>query len=377
MKAAVYKFQDAFINGDTAVDANSFDGLKKRLTGAQVVDAATNGLAVVGRSPPAPGVLRRPRRPHRRRRRRSARRAVHELGDPSEDHDAGRRLGGTDYITEDVLRRPGDGKRIPTYNGIPLLDIGTKGDGTHIIPQTETQGSSSVASSIYAVRFGQDEGDQASRTPRCAASSGEPTPPACPLYIGTGLLDVDAHPRVGRAGRRPRRDAGPRGARPRSPSTGQGGRRTTPGRHRAPRPLARSSWRSGWWCATRPAGPACSVSSGSAATGWTFTMMKFRTMSCTAAERAGRAGGAQPGRRRGALQDAQRPARHPDRPDPASLLGRRAPAAVERRHRGDVPRRPASGAAAARSNATTSTRAVDSRSSPASPGSGRCRVDRT
>jgi hypothetical protein len=40
VKAAAYKFQDAFINGDVAVDANSFDGLKKRLTGAQVIAPA-------------------------------------------------------------------------------------------------------------------------------------------------------------------------------------------------------------------------------------------------------------------------------------------------------------------------------------------------
>ena len=51
------------------------------------------------------------------------------------------------------------GKTIATYNGIPLLDIGTAADGTAIIPQTETMGGSSVASSIYAVRFGQDETD--------------------------------------------------------------------------------------------------------------------------------------------------------------------------------------------------------------------------
>lgn len=50
VKAATYKFQDAFINGDTAVDANSFDGLKKRLTGAQVIAAGTNGLPVIGAS---------------------------------------------------------------------------------------------------------------------------------------------------------------------------------------------------------------------------------------------------------------------------------------------------------------------------------------
>jgi hypothetical protein len=48
VKAAALKFQDSFFNGDTGVDANSFDGLKKRLTGAQVITAGTNGLAIVG-----------------------------------------------------------------------------------------------------------------------------------------------------------------------------------------------------------------------------------------------------------------------------------------------------------------------------------------
>jgi hypothetical protein len=48
VKAINYKYQDAFINGDTAVDANSFDGLKKRLTGGQVITAGANGLAIIG-----------------------------------------------------------------------------------------------------------------------------------------------------------------------------------------------------------------------------------------------------------------------------------------------------------------------------------------
>jgi hypothetical protein len=48
VKAASYFYQDKFINGDTAVDTKGFDGLKKRLTGSQVIAADTNGLAIVG-----------------------------------------------------------------------------------------------------------------------------------------------------------------------------------------------------------------------------------------------------------------------------------------------------------------------------------------
>jgi hypothetical protein len=48
VKAASYLFQDTFFNGDVSVNTKAFDGLKKRLTGGQVIDAATNGAPVVG-----------------------------------------------------------------------------------------------------------------------------------------------------------------------------------------------------------------------------------------------------------------------------------------------------------------------------------------
>lgn len=155
VKAATYKFQDTFINGDTGVDANSFDGLKKRLTGSQVIDAATNGLPVLG----------------------AGSSDIHAFFDKLDEliaavngpvaalymnamilgkiRSGARRIGGW-TMTRDEFGRP-----IDLYNGIPLRDIGKKADGNLIIPQTETQGSSSVASSIYAVRWGQDEADQA------------------------------------------------------------------------------------------------------------------------------------------------------------------------------------------------------------------------
>jgi hypothetical protein len=155
VKAASYKYQDAFINGDTAVDANSFDGLKKRLTGAQVIDAATNGLPVLGADD-------------------AARQSFFDQMDALIAAVAG----GPDalYMNAGILARirssarrltmatttvDAFGRTVATYNGIPLLDIGSKADGSAIIPQTETQGTSSAASSIYAVRFGRDESDQA------------------------------------------------------------------------------------------------------------------------------------------------------------------------------------------------------------------------
>lgn len=156
IKAANYKFQDAFINGDTAVDANSFDGLKKRLTGGQVIAAGPNGLPVLGADDAA---------------RHAFLDRLDELislvrGGPdalymnasilAKIKSSARRL---TMITTD---RDDFGRTVERYNGIQLIDIGSKADGSLIIPQTEVQGSSgATASSIYAVRFGRDESDQA------------------------------------------------------------------------------------------------------------------------------------------------------------------------------------------------------------------------
>lgn len=151
VKAAVYKFQDTFINGDVAVDANAFDGLKKRLTGAQLVAAATNGLGpvagghsffdalddLISRVAGGPDAL------------------YMNAAARAKIRSSARRLGGWDNMS-DAFGRP-----VETYNGIPLLDIGKKADGTDILPFTETQGTATNASSIYAVRFGRGEADQA------------------------------------------------------------------------------------------------------------------------------------------------------------------------------------------------------------------------
>jgi hypothetical protein len=155
VKAASYKFQDTFFNGDVAVDPKSFDGLKKRLTGAQVIDAATNGMgpvtgahdffdlldalvAQVDGLNGSNGAI-------------YANRSV-----IAKIKSSARRLGGVEMVREALTQ-----KMIATFNGIPLLDPGQTAAGVDILPRTETQGSSSVASSIYAVKFGQDEGDKA------------------------------------------------------------------------------------------------------------------------------------------------------------------------------------------------------------------------
>lgn len=156
VKAASYKFQDAFINGDVAVDPNSFDGLKKRLVGGQVIDAAANGLPIIGAS--------------------SADR--HAFFDKLDELFAAVKGGPPDvlYMNDSVAawlasaaRREGFwtqerdefGRKVNMYNGVPFVDLGENLLGNPIIPQTEVMGEANDTSSIYAVRFGNDEADQA------------------------------------------------------------------------------------------------------------------------------------------------------------------------------------------------------------------------
>lgn len=158
VKAASYKYQDTFFNGDVTVDTKSFDGLKKRLTGSQVIDAGTNGAPVLGNGgtdsqsffdlldaliAQVPGID-------------GSNGAIYANASViGKIRSAGRRLGGVDLVKEDMT-----GKRVVTWNGIPVLNPGNNLAGSPILTQTETQGSSSAASSIYAVRFGEDETDQ-------------------------------------------------------------------------------------------------------------------------------------------------------------------------------------------------------------------------
>ncbi|MBB5934568.1 major capsid protein [Streptomyces zagrosensis] len=159
VKAAAYKFQDAFFNGDVAAEPKGFDGLRKRLTGNQVVSAGTNGAPIVGTDgkdshaffdlldalvAQVPGLTNANGALY-------ANRAV-----IAKIKSAARRIGGYEMVREALT-----GKYVATYNGIPLLDPGQTAAGADILPQTETQGTAVDASSIYAVRFGQAEDDRA------------------------------------------------------------------------------------------------------------------------------------------------------------------------------------------------------------------------
>lgn len=142
------KFADTFINGDTAVDANSFNGLKKRLTGGQLLSSGTNGAAMNTDAATRTAFLDRLD-------------ALLALVPGANAIYANaqviamlrtvfRNTTINNYTVDELTGAPVE---VPTWQGIPILDAGKKADQTAVIPQTEVQGSSSVASSIYAVKF--------------------------------------------------------------------------------------------------------------------------------------------------------------------------------------------------------------------------------
>ena len=159
VKAASYKFQEAFFNGDVAVDPKGFDGLKKRLTGAQVIKDHGVNLSTMDTNAAhalfdllddaiscVPGVN-------------SANGAIYtNAGLMAKIKAAGRRIGGTEMVKEDLT-----GKRVLTYNGIAILDPGQTAAGADIIAKADTaEDADAVAGSdLYVVRFGSDESDAA------------------------------------------------------------------------------------------------------------------------------------------------------------------------------------------------------------------------
>lgn len=160
-KAASLKFDDTFINGDTTADANAFDGLKKRLTGGNVITMGTNGAPIIGTGSTEMDVFLD---------------KLDELIDIVKLGSSGDGIllmsnpVGTKFrqaarrktlITDgEAVFTDGVKKRVTQYRGIPIVTAGNNLLNTPILPQTETQGTSTDCSSVYAVRFGATEVDQ-------------------------------------------------------------------------------------------------------------------------------------------------------------------------------------------------------------------------
>lgn len=143
-KAALF-FDKYVIDGDAGSDPLQFDGLNKRLTGAQVLSMATNGAvltlakldslldAVVGSNNQKQLVMNK-----------ACRTKLQQLIQSS--------AGGAavaDFVNGEFSR----------YNGATIKVLDEDGDESAILGFDETQGSSSVATSVYCVRPGSMDGE--------------------------------------------------------------------------------------------------------------------------------------------------------------------------------------------------------------------------
>lgn len=136
-KAIAHKFSDTFFNGDSSIDAKSFDGLKTLTPAGQTLNMGTNGGSLTlarmdelidAVMPGKPEVLLMSKR---------SRRKLKDL----------RRSSGS--VLETSINQFGE--RIETYDGIPVVVDDFMSDA-------ETQGTGTQLSSVYALKFGQGTG---------------------------------------------------------------------------------------------------------------------------------------------------------------------------------------------------------------------------
>ncbi|WP_430479312.1 major capsid protein [Streptomyces sp. P11-1] len=149
IKAANASFSNAVINGDSAVDAESFDGLDKALTGSTTEITLTNepgsDWSAVNSQASGIAALKHLRKMYARL-----------DGAPSAllmNADALAALETIGDFVSQLGTLDAFGRTITTWRGVPLIDLGAKaGSNDPVIPTDPTEGTTD----IYAVRLGLD-----------------------------------------------------------------------------------------------------------------------------------------------------------------------------------------------------------------------------
>ncbi|MFI8778231.1 major capsid protein [Brachybacterium paraconglomeratum] len=134
LESAQATYVDTMFNGDVEVDPKSFDGLRKRLVGSQVIDSAapanTEGFLdeldeLFGSVAGGPDVVYAPAQ------------IISRL------KSLGRKVGGADYINSEIT-----GKREFTWNGVSFIDPGEHWSGRKILGYDATNGGD-----VYALKL--------------------------------------------------------------------------------------------------------------------------------------------------------------------------------------------------------------------------------
>ncbi|QQS35766.1 MAG: hypothetical protein IPM56_16215 [Ignavibacteriales bacterium] len=145
------EFQNYFFNGDKAVDAKHFNGLKKIVVGNQKITPAADGIQVLlGNTNAA---------------KESQQKFLENLDVLIQSVDGGAQAISMDGKTLSRLTRIAEGQvqwdvdefgvPLPRYNRIPILVAGYNKSGGLILPHNEVCGNSVNCTSIYGYRFGE------------------------------------------------------------------------------------------------------------------------------------------------------------------------------------------------------------------------------
>lgn len=139
-KALSLTWLRTFFAGDNSTNPKEFDGLARRLTGNQVISAGTNGAQLTldmldGLVDAVSG------EPSQLLMNKALRRKVTQLA---------RGTSNLNWAVDDF------GRQVAVYAGIPIGIVEDGADGDPILDFDETTGTSSVTSSIYAVKFAPD-----------------------------------------------------------------------------------------------------------------------------------------------------------------------------------------------------------------------------
>lgn len=136
-KSVARKFEQSFVDGDTTVDPNGFDGLKVQIPASQELTMGANGGALTLAKLDELIDLVKPGKPDVLMMARRTRRKLKAL------------LTASAHYVESG--ESSFGRQVMMYDGIPVLI------NDHI-PITETEGTETAASSIYACRFSEVDG---------------------------------------------------------------------------------------------------------------------------------------------------------------------------------------------------------------------------
>ena len=144
VKALALAWVSAFINGDSATDPRSFDGLKVRLTGDQVFYAGTTAAGDALTLAKLDELIDRTENPTHLIMNKTMKRRLAAAARSSS-------VGG--YITFELDEF---GRRVQRYNDLPILVADTDNENAQILPFTEygSTGSTASSCSIYCVSFG-------------------------------------------------------------------------------------------------------------------------------------------------------------------------------------------------------------------------------